>query len=68
MQPDSSMGEVDATAEGGSVTGFTGQNNGCGCRTAQVKEDRPSSTLLAFGGVGLVGATRLRRRKKNEKN
>ncbi|HTQ46209.1 MAG TPA: hypothetical protein VMI75_25815, partial [Polyangiaceae bacterium] len=64
--------EVDATAEGGggdaSVTNFTGQNSGCGCRTAQAKEDGPSSTLLAFGGIGLVGATRLRRRKKNDEN
>ena len=52
-----------------SVTGFTGQNSGCGCRTVQAKEHGPSSALLAFGGIGFVGALRLRRRtKKNEKN
>jgi MYXO-CTERM domain-containing protein len=59
---------VEGGGDASTVTGFSGQNSGCGCRTAQAKEDGPSSTLLAFGGVGLVGAARLRRRKKNEKN
>jgi MYXO-CTERM domain-containing protein len=61
---------MDASGEGGGDAGGgpTGQNSGCGCRTAQEKEDGPSSTLLAFGGIGLVGAMRLRRRKKDPKN
>jgi MYXO-CTERM domain-containing protein len=64
MQQDS--GEVDATAEGGgdAGSGQSGQNSGCGCKVAQA-EDGPSSTLLAFGGLGLAGAIRLRRRKKS---
>jgi MYXO-CTERM domain-containing protein len=57
---------MDAGGDAGN--GPTGQNSGCGCRTAEAKEDRPSSTLLAFGGIGLVGALRLRRRKKDQKN
>lgn len=68
MQPDSSAGEVDAMAEGGTdgsaATGPTGQNGGCGCKTAQAKADDPSSALLAFGGIGLLGVVRVRRRKR----
>jgi MYXO-CTERM domain-containing protein len=60
---------VEGGGDASSVAGFSGQNSGCGCHTVQAKEDGPSSTLLAFGGIGLVGAVRLRRRtKKNEKN
>jgi hypothetical protein len=53
--------EVDAMAEGGgdgrdAGTGPSSQSSGCGCRIAQAKDDAPSSTLMAFGGIGLVGA------------
>jgi MYXO-CTERM domain-containing protein len=65
MQPDSSAGEFDATAEGGDAgSGPSGQSGGCGCKIAQAKDDGPSSTLLALGGLGFAGALRLRRRKK----
>jgi len=57
---------VDATAEGGGDAGSSpsGQSSGCGCKIAQAKEDAPSSTFLAFGGLGFMGVLRLRRRKK----
>jgi len=53
-------------AEGGGDAGAapSGQSSGCGCKVAQAKDDAPSSTLMAFGGIGLVGALRLRRRNK----
>jgi MYXO-CTERM domain-containing protein len=61
-------GESDAMGEGGGDaapgSGPSGQNSGCGCKIAQA-DDGPSSTLLAFGGIGLAGAIRLRRRKKS---
>jgi MYXO-CTERM domain-containing protein len=53
---------------GDAGNGTTGQNSGCGCRTAGAKEDSPASTFLGFGSIGLVGAARLRRRKNDRKN
>ena len=56
--------EFDAAEDGGNGSGPSGQSGGCGCKTAQAKDQGPSSTLLAFGGVGLLGIVRLRRRRR----
>jgi hypothetical protein len=55
----------DAGEDGGShkPAGGPVASSGCSCRTAP-RQDLPWSAVLAFGGVGMLGVQRLRRRAR----
>jgi len=54
-------GDAASDASGGGAP--SGQNSGCGCRTAE-RQDGASYALLWLGAVGMVGTRRLRRRSR----
>ncbi len=52
----------DAAGEGGAAGG-SGDTGGCGCRIVPSRQP-PSSSPIAFASLALVGALRMRRRRK----
>ena len=55
--------DAPATPEAGANDATPGSNGGCGCSTVRAREV-PASALLVMGGLGLIGAARVRRRRR----